>query len=206
MKGTSADWDARYGAADGGLFGEAPTVWLRAIVGRPDFSARSMLLLADGDGRNGTWVAQQGMAVTGVDLSAEGTRRARLRDTRAAVAVERIVADLRHWQPEPTRRWEAAAVQFLQGPEIVRKRAISLAMERLAPGGWLLVEGFALAQAGEAMGPTDPSRLYDLDQLDAMIPERWHRIEALTGRVALDEGARHHGLAHIVRLAARAPA
>ena len=202
----AARWDARYAAADGGLFGERPGLWLTMLAGRPDFAPRTALLPADGDGRNGTWLAARGVAVTAVDVSPEATRRARARDRAAGVSPERIVADLASWEPPSERRWEAALLFFLHGPEALRARAVRSAAARLAPGGWLAVEGFATAQAARTgMGPDDPGKLYDLAAL-----RDWAAglaiIEALEGIVRLDEGPRHDGEAAVVRFLARRPA
>jgi hypothetical protein len=202
MKG--GDWDSRYGAAEGGLFGEAPNLYLQSILSRPDFEARSMLLPADGDGRNGAWVAQQGLGVTAVDVSAVATRRALERDAGAGVCVERIVANLMQWVPATAQRWQAAAIIFLQGPPDLRRKTIETTKGALEPGGWLILEGFAIEQARGRIGPSDPDRLYALDSVLGQI-EGWTIVEALTGQVLLDEGAAHRGLAHVVRLAARKP-
>ncbi len=200
---TSAEtWDARYAAAPAGLFGEAPNGWLVEVASRPDFAARSALLPADGDGRNGCWLAGRGLAVTAVDLSGEATRRARARDRAAGVAVERITADLTTWSPGE-RQWEAAAILYLQGPEALRRRAVEMAAEALAPGGWLILEGFAAAQAGRPMGPDDPAKLWDLGRLLSWVP-RLVPLAAREDRIQLDEGPRHRGEAEVVRLAARA--
>lgn len=202
MKG--ADWDSRYAAAEGGLFGEAPNLYLTMVAGRPDFAARSMLLLADGDGRNGTWVATQGLAVTAVDLSRVATDRALARDAAAGVQTSRVAANLMAWCPSPDGAFDSAAILFLHGPPAVRARAMELAGAALGPGGWLILEGFALAQATGGMGPSDPDRLYDLDTVLGQVVG-WTIVEALTGTVRLDEGAAHRGLAHVVRLTARKP-
>lgn len=198
------DWDARYAAAQAPLFGDAPNVYLTMIAGRPDFAARSVLMLADGDGRNGTWAAARGMAVTAVDISGVATAQAAARDRAAGVSVERITANLMQWRPDPDRLWDAAAILFLQGPEAVRMRALRTAMDALAPGGWLILEGFDVAQGSRAMGPSDADRLYDLDRLIAAL-DGWRVIEALRGLVRLDEGTAHRGEAMVVRLAARRP-
>ena len=200
-----ARWDARYAAATGGLFGEAPCLWLAMLAGRPDFAPGTALLPADGDGRNGTWLAARGVAVTAVDLSAEATRRARARDGAAGVGADRIVADLSRWAPPADRLWDAVLVFFLQGPEALRAHVVRMGARLLAPGGWLAVEGFARAGAGQGgLGPDDPDKLYDLPAL-----ARWAAgltpIEALEGTVRLDEGPRHDGAATVVRFLARRP-
>jgi SAM-dependent methyltransferase len=194
-------WDRRYAAATGGLFGDQPNLYLRAILSRPDCAPNSALMLADGDGRNGTWVAAHGIAVTAVDHSREATRRAEARDRAAGVSAERIVADLADWSPG-ARRWDMAAILFLHGPETLRRHAVETAADALAPGGWLVIEGFATAQAGGAFGPDDPDKLYDLATLRGWVPGLTP-VEALDGVVALDEGPRHAGEAAVIRLCAR---
>src|SRR3546814_18397233 len=66
----AARWDKRYRAATAPLFGEAPNEYLRMVCARSDFAARSVLCLADGDGRNGCWLAARGLAVTALDVPA----------------------------------------------------------------------------------------------------------------------------------------
>ncbi len=204
------DWDSRYRDAVGGLFGEAPCPWLRMLAERPGFTPRSALLPADGDGRNGAWLAARGVAVTAIDVSAEATRQARLRDAALGVEVERITADLARWRPQRGRRWEACAIFYLQGPETLRLDVLSMAALALTPGGWLALEGFAATPRGAptraTCGPDDPDKLYALGPTRAALERAGLEIvEALTGEALLDEGPRHRGAARILRLLARAP-
>src|SRR3546814_2833628 len=78
----AARWDKRYRAATAPLFGEAPNEYLRMVCARSDFAARSVLCLADGDGRIGCWLAARGLAVTALDVSAVATEKARTLDAR----------------------------------------------------------------------------------------------------------------------------
>ncbi|HMA13318.1 MAG: class I SAM-dependent methyltransferase [Bacteroidota bacterium] len=211
-EGSAAErWDRRYRAAEAPPFGEAPNDYLRMIAARPDFTARpdfkasTALCLADGDGRNGRWLAGQGLAVTAVDVSAVATERALLLDARDGVTVERIVADLADWSPERGRTWDAVFLIYLQSTWALRRRALEIAAAALAPGGWLVVEGFAKAQAARpGLGPDHPDRLYSLEELYQALPGM-QVVEALAGRVLLSEGTRHQGEAEVVRFAARRP-
>lgn len=199
----AARWDRRYGAAAAPLFGEAPNEYLRMICARADFAARSALCLADGDGRNGAWLAAQGLAVTAVDVSAVASEKARALDRRRGVSVERLTADLTDWAPEAGRLWDAVFLIYLQSGWTLRRRALELGAAALAPGGWLVVEGFAKAQGPRpGMGPEDPDRLYSLEELRAALPGL-QVVEALSGLVRLAEGVRHRGEAEVVRYAAR---
>lgn len=199
------DWDAKYAARPDGLFGEKPNEYVREILARSDFDARSVLCLADGDGRNGTWLAAQGLAVTAVDLSGVATEKARRRDAAAGVSVERITADLEDWTPPAQSFWDAVFLISLHCEQVVRNRAIRIAANILSPGGWIIIEGFAKEQADAVgSGPNDPDVLYDLAGIERCIPE-FQIVEAFRGRTCLDEGARHHGEADVIRFAARNP-
>lgn len=204
MSGSAAArWDKRYGAAAEPPFGTAPNEYLRMVCARSGFAARTALSLADGDGRNGRWLARQGLAVTAVDVSAVATERALALDRAGGVAVERVTADLADWTPAAGRTWDAVVLIYLQSDGRLRRRALEMAAAALAPGGWLVVEGFSKAQAGQPeMGPDDPDRLYSLEELCEALPGL-QVVEALSGRVLLDEGTRHQGEAEVVRFAAR---
>ena len=197
------DWDKRYREADAAMFGRAPNNFVVQTVARADFTARSALCLADGDGRNGRYLAQSGMAVTGVDISGVATELARGFDAAAGVAVERVAADLADWQPPSDRRWDSAFLVYLHCEREVRRRAVELAAEHLMPGGWFVAEGFAANPGdGPRMGPPDPSLRYDIGEFDGWLAS-FELIEALTGVIRLQEGSKHQGLAPVVRYAAR---
>lgn len=208
-KSPAARWDARYAAAGPeGPFGAAPNAYLRMCLARLEPLPRSALMLADGDGRNGSWLAARGLAVTAVDVSGEASRRGTARDCAAGAAAHRITADLSTWSPEAGQSWALTTLLYLQSQGGLRRHALGLAAGAVAPGGWLIVEGFAKAQAAGAMGPEDPDKLYSLDEVVAAAEAAGLELhEALSGRVLLDEGARHQGPAHVVRLLAhrRAP-
>ena len=205
QKGSTPDWDARYAAAEAGLFGEAPNDYVRAVASRPDFAARTALCLADGDGRNSTWLAGQGLAVTALDLSPVAVDKAQARDAAAGHRVSRTVADLADWAPPAAVSWDAAFLIYLQCEEAVRLRAIEIAGAALAPGGWFVLEAFAKpSSTPTGLGPDDAALLYSIAELEASLPG-FDIVEALEGRVRLEEGERHTGIAEVVRFAARKP-
>lgn len=200
---TMPDWDASYRDSETALFGDAPNEYVREIVARSDFAAHTALCLADGDGRNSSWLASHGLAVTAVDLSEVATAQARARDAAAGVTVERHVADLAHWTPPPEAYWDSAFLVYLQCESEVRNHAIRTASAALAPGGWFVAEGFArVAGYDGKLGPGKPDLLYDLDELLGVL-DGFEIVEALSGRVRLAEGRRHQGLGDVVRIAAR---
>ena len=67
-------WNSRYDRQDY-LFGETPNAFLAAQIARlqPGMTA---LAVADGEGRNGVWLAEQGLAVTTTDIAPRAVEKA----------------------------------------------------------------------------------------------------------------------------------
>ncbi|MEL6335884.1 MAG: class I SAM-dependent methyltransferase [Pseudomonadota bacterium] len=205
-----ADWDARY-RAQPAPFGDGPNHWAVMALAHPLIAAgaaagaaRRALCLADGDGRNGTWLARQGLEVTALDLSAEATRQAKARDAAAGVSVARLEADVTAWTPRQT--WDLVFLIYLQGPPALRRAGLQAAMAALAPGGWLVMEGFAVPPEGaaEVVGPSTPAHRWRAADLADWAPELTAR-DVMTGRLLLDEGPRHAGTATVLRALLQAP-
>ena len=104
-------WDARY-AGDDYLFGQAPNAFLAAQVARLP-TGGSALALADGEGRNGVWLAEQGLEVLSVDSSSVAQEKARRLARTRGVDLRLELADLETW-PFPERRFDVIAGIFIQ--------------------------------------------------------------------------------------------
>src|SRR3569832_2732249 len=72
---SSGFWDARY-ATDDYIFGTAPNRFLESQVAHIQPGMRA-LSIADGEGRNGVWLAEQGARVHAVDVSPVALEKAR---------------------------------------------------------------------------------------------------------------------------------
>ena len=68
------DWNTRFDTSDY-VFGTAPSGFLTAHTGLIPPGART-LCIADGEGRNSVWLAQQGCDVTAFDLSPNAIAKA----------------------------------------------------------------------------------------------------------------------------------
>jgi len=68
-------WEARF-AAPGYLFGTAPNGFLEAQSWRLRRGSKA-LAVADGEGRNGVWLAERGLDVLAADFSATALDKAR---------------------------------------------------------------------------------------------------------------------------------
>jgi len=200
---TVADWDKRYAEASASLFGDAPNEYLRETLARSDVRLSSALMLGDGDGRNGRWLAQQGIAVVALDISAKATALALEKDRKSDVSVERLTIDVDDWRPAPGQQWDAVFMIYLQCESAVRNRAAARAGAAVAKGGWFIAEGFAPNRSGGGeLGPGNLDLLYERDDILAALPD-FEVVQALKGWTLLDEGIKHRGRGWITRILAR---
>ncbi|BDG70342.1 class I SAM-dependent methyltransferase [Roseomonas fluvialis] len=199
---TSLAWDERY-AGGGFQFGEAPNLFLLSQAHRLKPGIRA-LAVGDGEGRNGVWLAEQGLEATSVDWSDVGLGKARALAARRGVALQTVTADLTRWD-WPVAGFDVIAWIFVHLPPEDRTLACDGAMRALAPGGLLLLEAFTPAQEGRRSGgPKDTSLLWSR----ALVERHFAGLEVLElleGTMALDEGPRHQGLAEVVRAVLRRP-
>lgn len=197
-------WDERYAGEDY-LFGEEPNAFLARQAARLKAGQR-VLAVADGEGRNGVWLAERGLKVHSVDSSAVAQEKARRLAARRHVEVEFELADLLAW-PFPEEAYDVVAAIFIQftGPQ-ARTRMFEGMKRALKPGGLLLLEGYRPEQLAYGTGgPSQLENLYTEDLLRHAFSD--FEIEALTSYdAALDEGTRHSGMSALIDLVAFKPA
>ena len=68
-------WNERYNT-DEFIFGVEPNQYLKSVAGKYLKSGAHTLCVADGEGRNSVWLAQQGCRVDAFDLSPNAIRKA----------------------------------------------------------------------------------------------------------------------------------
>jgi len=193
---TSVAWDERYGSGDF-QFGEAPNRYLEEL--RPWFApGMRALALGDGEGRNGVWLAGQGLAVTTIDWSSVGVAKAQRLAAARGVRVDARVADAAAWD-YPEGGFDLVAWIYLHLPPADRAAAAAGVVRALAPGGLLALECFTPAQQGRRSGgPKLPDLLWSRAVVEALFGGL-EVLELLEGTVHLDEGPRHQGPAEVVR-------
>ncbi len=196
-------WDVRFGGEEY-LFGTAPNAFLAAA--RPHLPASGRALaVADGEGRNGVWLAGQGFAVDAFDASPVGVEKARrlAEDAGATLAIE--VADVDGWA-WPEAVYDVVAAIFVQSaPPAMRRRLFRRIASALVPGGVLVLQGYRVEQLAYGTGgPRQVEHLYTEAQLVAELAafelDHLHAHDSV-----LDEGAGHRGMSALVDVLARRP-
>ena len=194
-------WNARFGTADY-VFGTDPAAFLARQRGL--FApGQKVLMVADGEGRNGVFLAELGCEVVSVDFSAPGLAKMQKLAASRGVSLTTIEADLADWNWEggPYDVVVAILIQFA-APDL-RAYIFGKMCEALKPSGLLLLHGYTPKQIEYGTGgPSAVENLYTPELLRAQFANM--QIEHLsTYDAELHEGAGHAGKSALIDLIAR---
>lgn len=152
----SSFWDERFSKA-GFAYGDEPNDFLRAEAER--IPPGPVLSLGEGEGRNATFLATLGHAVTAVDFSRAGLDKAKMLAESRGVTLDLVHADLTHYELERNRFTGIIMIWCHTFPETRRRLMASIA-DSLVVGGCFLLEAYAPAQLKLGTGgPKDVSLL-----------------------------------------------
>ena len=194
-------WNQRYGEADY-IFGTAPNAFVAAHASLLKPGQRA-LCVADGEGRNSVWLAEQGLEVVAFDFSPVAVEKARRLAASRGVKVRYELAAVYDW-PWPEAAFDVVAaifVQFADPP--MRAFLFERMIAALKPDGLLLIEGYTPAQLKYGTGgPKQPDQLYTEELLRQAFGSL-DILELRTYEAELDEGIRHRGISAVIDLVAR---
>lgn len=195
-------WDDRYASSDY-LYGTEPSDFLAerySVLA----AGGEVLCLADGEGRNGVFLAMKGMRVTGVDSSSVGLAKAERLAAERAVPFTAVLADLSVWDLGE-ERWDGVVSIWAHLPAPVRADLHPRLARGLRPGGVLLLEHYHPRQLGYGTGgPSDPTMMLTLEELDAAFPD-WARLHTFEGERVVIEGNGHGGKSYVTQAILRKP-
>ncbi len=194
-------WNERYAGEDY-LFGTAPNAFLASQVARLKPGMRC-LAVADGEGRNGVWLAEQGLRVVSVDSSRVAVAKSRALAEQRGVKLDCQLADLTQWL-WPAGEFDVVVGIFIQfAPPALRAQLFEQMKRCLKPGGLLLLQGYTPRQLEyRTGGPAQVENLYTA----ALLREAFGELEILHLAEHDDEiceGAGHCGRSALVDLVAR---
>ncbi|MCR6666886.1 MAG: class I SAM-dependent methyltransferase [Methyloversatilis sp.] len=198
-------WSDKYRAVgESYLFGTAPNRFLAAQAGLLRAGQRA-LSVADGEGRNAVWLAEQGLDVTATELSPVALDKAEALAAARGVRVDFALADALNWT-YPDEAFDLVVAIFIQfaAPD-ERARLFENLKRTLRPGGRILLQGYTPKQLDyRTGGPSAVDNLYTA----AMLRETFgdFDIERLDEyEDVLDEGSAHRGQSALVGMVARKP-
>ena len=201
-----AFWSARYrDAGDDYLFGTAPNKFLASQAAHFGEGV-SVLSVADGEGRNAVWLAEQGCTVTATEISSvaleKAARLARVRH----VAVDFVRTDIFNWD-WPNEAFDAVVGIFIQfaGPD-EQPRQLAGMKQAVRPGGLLFLQGYTPKQLEYGTGgPSAVENLYTEALLRDVFCD-WEIVLLREHDDLIEEGKAHSGRSALIDLAARKPA
>lgn len=196
-----AVWDARFASTDGFVFGTEPNQFLVSQAHRLE-PGMKVLSVADGEGRNGVWLAQQGLDVTSVDGSQVALDKATRLAQERGVTLNTVCADLVTWD-WGSEIYDAVVGIFIQfaGPRL-RPVLFQRAAQSLKRGGVFLLQGYHTKQLEfKTGGPSAIENLYTEEQLRAELASmdvvHLQRYDA-----ELQEGSGHSGMSALIDVVA----
>ena len=194
-------WNQRF-AGEAYHFGTEPNAFLVSQQSRLR-PGQKALALADGEGRNGVWLAQLGLDVLSVDFSPLAQEKAKRLAVQRGVTLATQLADLRSWD-WGAPRFDLVVAIFIQFATPEERPAIFAGMKSvLRPGGLLLLQGYGMQQPTYGTGgPSQPDHLYSAPQLQEAFADMTI-LHLAEHEQEIHEGSGHNGLSALVDLVAR---
>jgi cyclopropane fatty-acyl-phospholipid synthase-like methyltransferase len=194
-------WETRFRSPDY-VFGTAPNAFLKAQAHRLH-PGQTALSVADGEGRNGVWLAEQGLDVLAVDFSPAALAKAQALAQKRGVKLRTEIADLTNWR-WPEAAFDVIAAIFMQIVFPAERAALFTNLKRaLKPGGLLLMQGYRVEQLTyRTGGPPEPERLYTRALLEEAFGDM-AELEIREHDSAINEGTGHVGMSALIDLIAK---
>lgn len=197
-------WEARY-SGDDYWYGTEPSGFLRR---HSDWlpSRGKALALADGEGRNGVFLAERGLDVTSLDYAETALAKGRRLAEARGVPLLTVAADLFSWA-WPEAGFDVVAALFIQFLTPEQRADVFARIRRsLKPGGLLVLQGFSTAQIElNSGGPGILSHLYGRELLAETFGD-FDDVHIEEERAELSEGPGHSGPAALIGFIGRRPA
>jgi SAM-dependent methyltransferase len=195
-------WNEKFATIDY-AYGTEPNDFLVSAV--TNLKRGETLSLAEGEGRNAVWLAQQGFTVSAIEQSEKGVAKTlRLALQRGVIVMaERGELETFHIQPNS---WDLVVSIYAHTPQELRRKLHRQVVAGLKPGGVFVLEAYTPAQiANNTGGPKDASLMPTAELLRSELAGLvFDRIEEVERDVV--EGSLHTGTAHVVQVVAhRAP-
>lgn len=196
-------WDKKYDTEEY-VYGTEPSRFLRANTKFLN-TGDNVLAVADGEGRNSVFLAEQRMNVTAMDSSSIGIEKAQKLAKARNVEVKFQLADLGDYDWDAVQ-FDVVAAIFIQFANPVFRAEIFDGIERaLKQGGVLMLHGYTPKQIEFGTGgPPVAELLYTRDMLADRFAD-WEILRLEDYEAELQEGTGHAGRSALIDLIAKRP-
>ena len=163
---------------------------------------QSALSVADGEGRNGVWLAEQGLDVLTIDFSSSALAKARALAEERGVTLRTEVADVNRWA-WPTEAYDVIAAIFIFVAPADRPAFFANLKKALKRGGVLLLQGYRPEQLSyRTGGPGEADRMYTRALLEDSFRDM-AEVEIREHDSMISEGTAHVGMSALIDLIAK---
>jgi cyclopropane fatty-acyl-phospholipid synthase-like methyltransferase len=193
-------WNKRYAEKEF-IYGRTPNVFFKSFIDNE--KPGSILLPAEGEGRNAVYAASMGWDVYAIDFSEIGQQKALTWAAENKVKIQYEVVDLLDWNSD--LKVDHIAIFYLHIAPEYQSAIFEKLIGKLKPGGKIILEAFSKKQINyDSGGPENTDLLYDTKTLKEIFGKL--KIDFLQERVIeLNEGLFHQGEASVLRMIAIKP-
>ena len=197
-------WNERFDKEEF-IFGTEPNQYLLEKASQHLKPNQRVLSIADGEGRNGVWLAKQGMQVVAFDASDVALAKAKQFAKENQVEPEYTFSDVDSFAWH-TNTYDAVIGIFIQFADpAMRARIFQKAYDALRPGGIFILQGYTPKQLEyKTGGPSFIEHLYT-EELIRGLAQDFHILELQSYERELSEGPRHSGISALLGLVAQKP-
>ncbi|WP_338657095.1 class I SAM-dependent methyltransferase (plasmid) [Sporosarcina psychrophila] len=188
--------DAKY------VYGTEPNVFLKEMQIKLQLSGNA-LTIAEGEGRNAVFIAEQGMNVTAWDYAESGLEKTKKLAEAKGVTVKTELVDLIEAQ-WITNQWDEIVCVFGHFPKELRMKTLSGVKEAVKPGGYFVTEVYSHFQVPYNSGGPQLELLYSPEEFLKTFSD-WRTVHFFMGEVVRHEGELHNGLSHVIQFVGQKP-
>jgi 2-polyprenyl-3-methyl-5-hydroxy-6-metoxy-1,4-benzoquinol methylase len=191
-------WNERY-AETAYAYGQEANDFLKAQQIGSDLK---VLCLAEGEGRNGVYLAGLGNDVTCIDYSEEGLKKTSQLAAQNGVEVSCICADLGEINLVENS-WDVIVAIFAHFPTPVKSHIWPQIFSALKPGGKLIMEVYDQEQLRFGTGgPQHPELLYSKEELQELLVGAYQIFQIDKVYREVQEGTYHNGASATIQVLA----
>ena len=178
------------------MYGTEPNRFFKQFI--DTHKPGTLLLPAEGEGRNALYAAAKGWQVDAFDFSEVAKAKALRAAHRQKLTINYRTQDIETFKASGP--YSAVGLIYVHLPENVRKAFHEEIYQSLQPGGFLVLESFAKEQISlDSGGPKDPALLYDAPSICSDFPFL-HLLSCGQKEVELNEGLFHQGKAAVLQM------
>lgn len=194
-------WNNRYKEKEF-AYGTSPNIFFKTTIDKLDLQG-TLLLPAEGEGRNAVYAATKGLNVVAFDISEEGRKKALQLAQTKNVDIDYRVGTLSQLSLKP-KSFDALALIYAHFAASEREKLHQDLADLIKPNGYLILEGFSVNNLAlreknpKVGGPANREMLYSEQEIKNTFKD-FEIIQLEETQLELSEGNFHNGLARVIR-------